>query len=78
MPDDSAMQNAGTETYIQVGFTAARDPITGEFLPAVPLYILADDQAKRSAARLQEDLGQLFAMRMKQYIDENRKAGLKI
>ena len=31
--------------YIQIGQTAARDPITGEFLPAVPLYIRKKDMA---------------------------------
>ena len=32
--------------YIQVGVTAMRDPITGDFLPSVPLYIRAEDQEK--------------------------------
>ena len=27
--------------FIQIGVTAARDPATGAFLPAVPLYIEA-------------------------------------
>lgn len=35
---------AKQEKYIQVGVTAMRDPATGEFLPAVPLYIKADPQ----------------------------------
>ena len=32
--------------YIQVGVTALRDPVTGDFLPAVPLYIREDDAEK--------------------------------
>ena len=32
--------------YIQVGVTAMRDPITGGFLPSVPLYIRAEDREK--------------------------------
>lgn len=29
------------EDFIQIGFTALRDPVTRDFLPAVPLYIKA-------------------------------------
>ena len=32
--------------YIQVGVTALRDPVTGEYLPAVPLYIREEDRGK--------------------------------
>lgn len=64
--------------YIQIGFTAAREPGTGKFLPAVPLYIEATDAAEASEERLIEDIGHLLALRMKQYIDENKKAGLPL
>lgn len=57
------------EEYIQVGVTALRDPVTGDFLPSVPLYIKATDEAERSAQGLVEDLGRLFAARFKQYLD---------
>lgn len=32
--------------YIEIGMTALRDPATGDFLPAVPLYIRAEDREK--------------------------------
>ena len=34
----------GEGRYIQVGVTALRDPKTGEFMPAVPLYIREEDK----------------------------------
>lgn len=73
-----ARQTERSEQYIQVGFTAARDPLTGEFLPAVPLFIEATDAAKASADKLCEDLGGLLARQMRQYIDANRRAGLPL
>lgn len=66
------------EQYIQVGVTAMRDPATGEFLPAVPLYIRADDSARAGEENLIEDVGKLLAQRMKQYVDGCRKVGIKI
>ena len=47
------------EKYIQVGVTALRDPATGEFLPAVPLYIKAEDGAEEAEEKLIEDIGKL-------------------
>lgn len=67
-----------TEKYIQVGVTALRDPATGEFLPAVPLYIKAEDGAEEAEEKLIEDLGKLFAQRIKAYKDGCRKAGIEV
>lgn len=67
-----------SERYIQVGVTAMRDPATGEYLPAVPLYIRSDDRAEISEGRLHEDLGRLLADRMRKYVDACEKAGIKI
>ena len=64
------------EEYIQVGVTALRDPATGGYLPAVPLYIKADESAKEAEQRLIDDLGHLFAHQMKAYIDGCKKAGV--
>lgn len=55
--------------YIEVGLTALRDPATGDFLPAVPLYIRAEDWAVEAQQSLINDLGRLFALRFKQYMD---------
>ena len=41
------MEIMAPKEYIQVGYTALRRPGTGEFLPAVKLYIEADDEANR-------------------------------
>lgn len=40
------------EKFIQVGFTALRDPATRAFLPAVPLYIKADDSTESEVQQL--------------------------
>lgn len=55
--------------FIQVGFTATRDPGTGDFLPAVPLFIEKTESAEQGQAALVQDLGRLFAHRMRQYIE---------
>ncbi len=55
--------------FIQVGFTATREPGTGDFLPAVPLFIEKTASAEQGQAALVQDLGKLFAHRMRQYIE---------
>lgn len=69
---------AKQEKYIQVGFTAMRDQATGEFLPAVPLYIKAEDGAEEAEQKLMDDIGKLFALRMKSYIEKCKQAGTAI
>ena len=61
--------------FIQVGFTATRDPGTGDFLPAVPLFIEKTESAEQGQAALVQDLGKLFAHRMRQYIEGGGLAG---
>lgn len=65
------------EEFIQVGYTALRSPATGEFLPAVPLYIKAEDSAEAAEAGMLGDFGKLLAKRMKQYREGCRKAGVQ-
>jgi len=55
--------------YIQIGITALRDPATGGFLPAVPLYIEATESATLAEQVMTKDIARVFAARMKQYID---------
>ena len=64
--------------FIQVGVTAARDPLTGGFLPAVPLYIEATDAAQKSADGLIEDIQSLFAARFAAYMDATEAAGVAV
>lgn len=66
------------EKYIQVGVTALRDPATGEFLPAVPLYIKAEDGAEESQEKLISDLGHVFALQIKKYLDGCQEAGVQV
>lgn len=66
--------------YIQVGVTALRDPVTGKMLPAVPLYIQAPENAteEQELEPLAEGIAHLLALRMKQYIDGCKAAGIEI
>lgn len=66
------------ERYIQVGVTALRAPGTHEFLPAVPLYIRAEDAAPGETERLTEDIGKIFAEKMRGYVDACKAAGVAI
>jgi len=64
--------------FIQVGVTALRNRGTGEFLPAVPLYIRADDGAVADEEKLMQNLGALLAARMRQYKASCEAAGVAI
>ena len=64
-------------TFIQVGVTALRAP-DGKFLPAVPIYIEADQQAEAAEEKLIGDIGRLFAARMRAYVDGCRAAGVSV
>lgn len=66
------------ERYIQVGVTAMRDPATGDYLPAVPLYIRAEDGADAGEEKLVEDIGKLLADRMRRYQEACKAAGVAI
>ncbi len=66
------------EKYIQVGVTALRDPATGEFLPAVPLYIKAEDGAEEAEEKLIADIGKLMAERIRRYKAACEAAGVSM
>ena len=67
---------AREDGYIQIGVTALRDRATGGFLPAVPLYIKADDSAIAGEEKLIQDLGKLLAQRMRRYKEECAAQGI--
>jgi len=62
-----------SERYIQVGVTALRAP-DGSFLPSVPLYIKSTPEARAAEEALTQDIAGVLAHKMKQYMDETRKA----
>ena len=63
--------------YTQIGFVDLRDPATGDFCrKPIPLFALTRDmgptgESGRSVAeeKALHDVGAIFAMKMKQYID---------
>lgn len=55
--------------FIQVGFTAMREPGTGNFLPAVPLYIEADEETTAAESEMIDDISKVFADHMRRYIE---------
>ena len=63
-----------SERYIQVGVTALRDPMTGGYLPSVPLYIEATDDSVAAEDRLLDNIGGVLAQKFKQYMDGCKKA----
>ena len=66
------------QQFIQIGVTALRSPDTGEYLPAVPLYIEATGSARAGEETLIKDVGKLLADRMRRYVDANKAAGLPV
>lgn len=70
----------GQRGFIQIGVTALRDPVTGDFLPAVPLYIRAEDRQKACLPTpcTENDLARCLAQKMKAYIDGCKNAGVPI
>jgi DNA-directed RNA polymerase subunit RPC12/RpoP len=71
------------ENYIQVGQTALRSP-SGEFLPAVPLFIRGEDaggKSEISGLTVAEELlsisvSKVFADKFKQYVEVSNCAGM--
>ena len=59
--------------FIQVGTAAMRDPLTGDFLPSVPLYIRAEDQAKVETPVFDAEIMKTLAEKYRAYRKEARK-----
>lgn len=64
--------------YVQVGVTAMRDPLTGDFLPSVPLYARKTDIEKASIPETLNlyDIKRVLGMKFREYEEECRKRGL--
>lgn len=72
------MDNENRVEYIQVGYTALRDPASGELLPSVPLYIKGEEFAVEEEERLIDDLARLFNEKMNAYVDGCAKYGIVV
>jgi hypothetical protein len=66
----------GVEKFTQIGQTALRDPVTGDYLPSIPLFVRVEDIGGAGASGLPSaeenalrDVGKLFAKKMKRYIE---------
>lgn len=66
------------DKFIQVGVTALKDPLTGGYLPSVPLYIEATDEAVVAENGLLDNIGGVLAQKFKEYMDGCKKAGAAI
>jgi len=64
--------------FIQIGETALRDPITGNYLPSVPLYIKADSMSQAQEESLIEDIGRILADKMRRYQTACTAAGATV
>ena len=66
--------------FMQSGITAARDPLTGDYLPAVPLYIEQTDLAQKSLEALVDDFSDLEQLVAKfgRYKAETEAAGVAV
>lgn len=65
--------------FIQVGVTALRDPMTGDFLPAVPLYIEKKDMDSGAVPEIDlYNIGKELGTKFKAYMDACRKEGVKV
>lgn len=72
------------EHFVQIGFTALRDPATGAFLPSVPLYVkVGDDQIdpRTGLANCEKelciDIASVLAEKFGQYVRSSRKGARK-
>ena len=62
------------DSYIQVGTMALRDPVTGDFLPSVPLYIQRTPEADAAEDSMLEDAARSLAACFKKYVDGQKAA----
>lgn len=66
------------QKFIQVGFTALRDPTNpAKHLQPVPLYIEATPEAAEDEGAMVKDIGRVFADKMKQYIEASEEEAKK-
>lgn len=72
------------EVFVEVGVTAMRDPMTGDFLPARPLYIKATEEEMHEETgmmygeeHLLDEVARVFAGKMKKYVDDGGLGGIQ-
>lgn len=57
------------QAFVQIGTTAARDPVTGEFLQSEPIFKEITPELEKAEAATYNDAGKMLAEKMKHYID---------
>ena len=63
------VQDGNVRNFMQIGFTALRDPGTGGFLKPLPLYIEADPAAEDAERAMVNDIAEVFAENMRRYVE---------
>lgn len=67
-----------SKKYVQIGVTAMRDPVTGEMLPSVPLFIRREDADSSAVAQIRiGTLAHELASKMDEYLTALAKAGME-
>lgn len=66
------------EEFMEIGVAALIDPVTGEFGPSFSLYMKATDEAIASRERVYEDIGHIFAEKLREYEAQCQAAGVKV
>ena len=71
------------EVFVEVGITAMRDPMTGDFLPARPLYVKATEEEMCEETgmmygeeHLLDEVARVFAKKMKKDVDGGGLGGV--
>lgn len=79
-----AVRESSGRHFVQCGTAALRDPATGGFLPAVPLYIEVDASEVEprtglaaSEEKLCFDIGAVMAEKFGQYVRACRREGFR-
>lgn len=66
------------DDYIQIGVTALRDPVTGEALEAVPLYVRKEDVPGAVPPLKVGPLSADWAESMRNYVEGLEESGIRI
>lgn len=66
------------EEFMEIGVVSLRDPVTRDFGEPFPLYMKATDAAIASREKVIQQLGRLFADKIREYEQKCREAGAPV